>query len=190
MIEALVRHLIESTIFASFVALLPFLMRKRGAAARHAVWLLAASKFALPLALFSASGVQLRYFFPAHEAFLATSGMLPSVILSAGPVPVAGGSMRWVEALTLATWFGGSTVMLVLWVRSFLAPAGPSAPVLDSELEALARMRERIGLRRKVALRCAELNAEPSVRGLWQLTIMIPKGLSTLLAPRELDSVL
>ncbi|HET9180125.1 MAG TPA: M56 family metallopeptidase [Terriglobia bacterium] len=190
MIAALVRHLIESTVFAALVTLFPILMKKRGAAARHTIWLLAASKFALPVALFSAAGIQLRSFFPAHEVFLASSTVLPRVLVPAAPAPISSGTVGWIDGLILAAWFGGSTLMLALWLRSFLAPIGHSAPSPDSETEVLARMRKQIGLRRKVALRSIESNAEPAVRGVWRLTITLPKGLSTLLALREFESVL
>src|SRR5439155_1942616 len=82
MIGELARHILESTVLAAAVSLLPLLMTKRSAAARHAVWLIAASKFAVPAALFAAIGSQIRTL--VHAPFVQVtvsptfSGLVPS----------------------------------------------------------------------------------------------------------------
>jgi bla regulator protein blaR1 len=190
MIPAMVRHLVESTAFAGVVALFPFLMRKRGATARHAVWFIAASKFALPLALFSAVGIELRSFLPSHRALFTDSTVVSSILLPAGPTSMGGGTTGWIAALILAVWLGGAVLMLAAWLRGFFAPAGPSTAVLGAETEALARLKQQIGLRKRVALRCMRSKVEPGISGILRLTITFPEGLRSLLAPREFEAVL
>ena len=144
MIPALLRHLVESTAFAAIIALFPFLMRKRGAAARHAVWFIAASKFALPLALFSTAGMELRSLIPSPRALFTESTVVSSILLPAGPTSMGGGTTVWIATLMLAVWLGGFVLMLALWLRGFLAPAGSCGPVLDSEIETLHRLRQQV----------------------------------------------
>ncbi len=190
MIPALVRHVIESTVFAAIVALFPFLMRKRGAVARHAVWFLAAFKFAVPVALFSAAGVELGSFFPVRRTLFAGSTVMSASFLPASPASISAGTEGWISTLFLAVWLGGAAVMLAIWFRGFFAAQGPSVPVLDSEIESLARVQRQIGLRRKIAICSLRSQVEPGIRGVWRLTITLPEGLSSLLAPREFEAVL
>lgn len=190
MIPALVRHVVESTAFAAVVVLLPFLMRRRGAAARHAVWLIAASKFALPVALFSVAGIELRSFLPVHSMLPTPSTMLSGILLPAGPTPADGGMSGWISALILVVWLGGAGLMLAVWLRGSFAPAVPATAVLRAETEALARMQRKIGLRRRVELRCLRSKVEPGISGIRRLTITFPEGLRPLLAVREFEAVL
>lgn len=190
MIPALLRHLVESTAFAAIIALFPFLMRKRRAAARHAVWFVAASKFALPLALFSTAGMELRSLIPSPRALFTESTVVSSILLPAGPTSMGGGTTVWIATLMLAVWLGGFVLMLALWLRGFLAPAGSCGPVLDSEIETLHRLRQQVGLRKRVALRCIRSNDEPGISGIRRPTITFPEGLRSLLAPREFEAVL
>lgn len=191
MIPALVRHVVESTVFATLVAIFPtFLMRRRSAAARHAVWLVAASKFALPTALLATAGEWLRSLLPARPLLSASSVMVPGFLPGAGSVPATSGSTGWAPALLLAFWIAGTAVMLVVWLRGVVASEGAVAAAPEPEAEALSRMQWKIGLHRRVELRSSRSHGEPGIRGVRRLTITIPEGLSLLLAPREFDAVL
>ncbi|HUZ47994.1 MAG TPA: M56 family metallopeptidase [Terriglobia bacterium] len=190
MIPALGRHLVESTLFASVVALFPFLMRKRAAASRHAVWLLAASKFVLPAALFSAAGIELRAFFPLRQALLASSAALSNFLPPPNSASFDTGAIGKTSYLLLAVWLGGAAALLAIWILRLFAKRDSSAATPDSENETLVRMQRQVGLRRPVGLRTSKARGSPCITGVWKLTITIPEGLSQVLAPRELEAVL
>ena len=190
MMAALARHLFESTVFAAIVALFPLLLCKHGAAGRHALWFLAASKFALPVALFSAAGIELRSLLPVHHALFTASVVVPSIILPQSPASASNGTTGWIADLILGLWISGALLMLLVWFRGLLAPDGPSVPVLDFEIETLARMQRLTGVRQKVVLRSLRSKVEPGIRGIRHHTITLPEGLSTSLAPREFEAVL
>lgn len=190
MITALVHHLVESTVFAGVVAIFPFLMRKRAAASRHLVWLIAAAKFALPVALFSFAGIELRGLFPARPALFAAPPVLSSFlsvstsVTSSPQVPAA------LPFLLLAAWLCGAAVMLAVWLRRLRAPAGPSIAPPESETELLARLARQVGVCGRVVLRATGARIEPGVTGLRRHTITVPEGLSSGLEASEFEAVL
>lgn len=191
MIPGLGHHLLESTAFAMAVALLPlFCMRNGGAAARHAVWLIAATKFAVPFALFLAVGAEMGRFLPTRPLVLigptSLSVFLPQPI-SPSPNPVG---FNQVSVLLTIVWLGGAGVMLSLWVSRLFASSHSTSPPTDLEIESLAKMQQRIGVRGKVKLRCAKSKMEPGLAGIWHPTITIPIGLSRELARAEFEAIL
>jgi beta-lactamase regulating signal transducer with metallopeptidase domain len=191
MIHGLGHHLLESTAFAMAVALLPlFCMRNRGAAARHAVWLIAATKFAVPFALFSAAGVQMGRFLPTRHLVMIGSTSLSTFLPQPNSPSPSMGAFSEVSVLLTIVWLGGAGVMLSLWFSRLFASTHSTSPASDLEKESLAKMQQRIGVRRKVKLRCAKSKMEPGLVGIWHPTITIPIGLSTELARAEFEAIL
>ncbi|HET7215004.1 MAG TPA: M56 family metallopeptidase [Terriglobia bacterium] len=190
MTAALIRHLIESTVFAAIVAVFPFLMRKREAASRHLVWLIAASKFALPAALFSFAGIELRGLFPVHAALFAAPIGLSSFVRLQGAAAATARYASPLPLLLLAIWLCGSAMMLAVWLRRMRAPQGPFLAPVESENETLDDLARRLRVRGQLALRIAKARIEPSVTGIFRHTITVPEGLSKELEAREFEAVL
>ncbi len=190
MMVILARHLLVSTVFAAIVAIFPFLMRKRSAASRHLVWLVAASKFALPAALFSFAGIELRGLFPARAALFAAPPVFAGFVPFSAPVASSPESAGSLSFLLLGVWACGAIVMLAVWLRRLLAPTCHSVAPLESEVDLLERLARRIGVRGHVALRSTKAKIEPGVTGLWRHTITVPEGLSSGLEAREFEAVL
>ncbi len=192
MMAALVRHLIESTAFAALAAIFPYMMRKRSAASRHGIWLVAAAKFAIPAAIFSFAGLELHRLIPAHsDATLIQSGwpiLISSLPVTAVPSPITPAGRE--EMLFLLVWFCGLIGMLAirLWrmrpqTASFRFPD-------ESERKHLQSLAARIGIHKTVSLRLAKAHVEPGVTGLLRQTITVPEDLSSSLEPSEWDAVL
>lgn len=190
MIPALGRHLLESTAFTIVVALLSLFMRKRGAAARHSIWLIAASKFAIPAALFSAVGAQISALFPARPLLVIGPGTVSSFLAQQNSPALSTGPLEEASVLLTVVWLGGTLLMLAIWLRRQSGSFDSSAPVLDSEKESLARMQWLAGICKAVKLRATKSRVEPGLAGIWDATITIPQGLSTQLEPREFEAVL
>lgn len=190
MISFLGQHLLESTAFAMVVCLLALCLRKRSAAARHTVWLIAAAKFAIPAALFSGLGTYVRDLFPSPHPLIripaSLSKFLPVQNLPASPAEASGGFWLLLGLL----WLSGAILLLTVWFRRLPGSFSPSSKVLDSEKESLLRIQQRLGYSRTVRLRSSELNREPVLFGIWRPTLIVPQGLSTRLTPAEFDAVM
>jgi beta-lactamase regulating signal transducer with metallopeptidase domain len=190
MISFLELHLLESTAFAILVCLLALCLRKRSAAARHSVWLIAATKFAVPAALFSAVGAYVHGFFPLPQPLVVISASLSKLLpAQSAPTPIAD-ALAGFWLLLGFIWFSGSFMMLAVWFRQLPSSFEASKKVLDSEKVSLFRMQQCLGYRRTVRLQSSESKREPVLSGIWHPTITVPHGLSTKLTPTELDSVM
>jgi beta-lactamase regulating signal transducer with metallopeptidase domain len=190
MMPQMARHLLDSTAFGLIVALIVRLMPKRGAAARHTVWLIAAAKFAVPAALFSLAGAHLRTFFPAHRLVFVAPVVFTNLVAlpdvpasSMAPVVLA-------RILIPSLWLGGTVAMLAVWIRRLLMPVGTFTPVPESDKQALLRLGRRMDVRRAVRLRYSKVKVEPSLAGTWRPTITISQGLREQLTPAEFEVVL
>ncbi|MGE5326854.1 MAG: M56 family metallopeptidase [Deltaproteobacteria bacterium] len=190
MIAAIVRHLIESTVFAAIVAVFPFLMRKRGAASRHLMWLMAASKFALPAAIFSFVGIELRGLFPAHPALFATPIGLSRLVPLHAPAALTAKDAGALPLLLLVVWLCGGAMMLAVWLRRMRAAHDPFLAPSESENETLDKLARRLRVRGRVVLRTTRARIEPGVTGIFRHTITVPEGLSKELEAREFEAVL
>jgi bla regulator protein blaR1 len=190
MIAALVRHLVESTVFAAIVAVFPFVMRERGAASRHLMWLIAASKFALPAALFSFVGIELTRLFPAPPALFATPiGLLSFVPLQA-PAASTAKNAGALALLLFVVWLCGVAMMLAVWLRRMRVPRGPFLAPSESENKTLDKIARRLRVRGHVVLRTTKARIEPGVTGIFRNIITVPEGLSRELETCEFEAVL
>ena len=184
------RHILESTVLAATVSLLPLLMRKRSAAARHAVWLIAASKFAVPAALFAAIGSEIRTLVHAPFVEVTVSPTFSRLAPFSGAPMFQAGTTGEAWVVLEVMWLGGATVMLAFWLRKLHAAFDVAAPVLDSERESLLRIQRQTGLGRAIRLRASQSRMAPGLAGTLRPTITIPQGLSARLTSGEFDAVL
>lgn len=194
MILALGRHLAESTVFALVVAILCVCMRRHGAATRYALWLLAAAKFALPMALFSWLGEGLRGLLPAGRISAAVPAVVsrwvvsPAVSLSAS-ASTSGSLYSLIAGCLVAIWLVGSIVAFAFWLRKLRVSWSFSESRGDAE-RTLLRLKKRIGLRTDVRLRLTHTIAEPALAGFWKPVVLVPTGLAGQLSAEELEAVI
>ena len=140
MISFLELHLLQSTAFAVLVCLLALCLRKRSAAARHTIWLIAAAKFAAPAALLSALGAYVNGLFPSLQPKVVISASLLRLLPGQGAlalVPAAEAVIGFWRLLGFL-WFSGTVVMLAAWFRRLCTSFEVSSKVLDSEKESLS----------------------------------------------------
>lgn len=193
MIAPLARHLFESTLFCLALGAIACCLRGHRAAARHAVWLVGVSKFAVPTALLAAAGAQIAFALPASSWISSLAFKLYAVlaaVLDSFPASFVRGEAPQASTAFLALWVLGTAVMLLRWgIRlrgSYRALTNPS----QGEHDALDRARKQLGLSRPVRLRLTDSTSEPSLLGLFYPTVTIPEELSKRLTPAELDAVL
>jgi bla regulator protein blaR1 len=191
MIPGLGRHLIESTVLAMAAAVLAhYFMRHREAAARHAVWLIAAAKFAVPAGIFSAAGTWLAGFFPAPHTLALGVSEFPTLLPGLHSSLQETRSIIGITGLFVWVWLAGVGVMLGHWVSRLFTSLGRTSPATDSELRSQAAMQQRLGVRRTIRLLHSDSDVEPSLTGLWKPAITFPRGLSQELSRAELEAVL
>jgi bla regulator protein blaR1 len=187
---ALARHLADSTAFALIVGLLCFCMPRRGPAARHTLWLIAAAKFLLPLAFFSWLGESLREFLPrarvsAEVPRVLSRWVIPPAVLQ----PHDAIATSW-SHLLIVIWVTGTVLALGLWFSklwaSQVAPGGLGEP----EKVAFSRLKKRVDVSRDVQLSFSNTVPEPALTGFWKPTVLIPVGLVRELSGAELESVI
>jgi beta-lactamase regulating signal transducer with metallopeptidase domain len=190
MMIALALHLADSTLFALIIAVLCLCMRRRGPATRHALWLIAAAKFVLPMAFFSQLGESLRGLFPAgHVSHTVPALVLRWVAPSTIFAPPRSGDTD-VLNLLLVVWFFGCVVMLIIWLPRLWRTPGFSESRDDPSQESLQRLAQRVGLRQAVTLRFSDSIAEPLLFGFRKPIVVLPTGLSGSLSSGELKSVI
>lgn len=189
MIAFLVRHLIESTLFALVVAVIAFVLRKRGGAMRHTLWLAASAKFVVPAAALSILGANLGRFLPAGSVSSSLPSLfqpaIPQATFTPLPAPHSG-----ISNALIALWLIGIVIALSLWLPKLRVSLKRPRRVEDSEQPLLLRLRERIGLRREVRFWLSDSVSEPALLGFWKPVVMLPRGLSENLSSSELESIL
>jgi bla regulator protein blaR1 len=190
MIPAVGRHLLESTVFALLVSLLTLCLRKRGAAARHALWCIAAVKFVLPMALFSVLGATLHNVFPSERLPIVVSESLSGLLvpqMTHQPAPPVHGD---VFNPLILIWLAGSVAILAFWLPKLFTHVEflESCPELAEVW--FQRLKGRAGLLSDVQLRFSESQAEPALSGFWKPIVILPRGISQRLSSAELEAVL
>ncbi len=180
-----IRHLLESTLFCILLSSLACCL-KRGAAVRHAVWLIGISKFAIPSVLLTAAGARIAFFWPAASwlawaankvsaALLAVSSMLPGSIDSRN---------------LLAIWSLGATTLFGIWLVRLRNGKRPSKSPTNEEQQVMDRAQDLLRVRKPIQLRASEATDEPALWGIWRPVVGIPKGLSQRLTGSEFEAVL
>jgi beta-lactamase regulating signal transducer with metallopeptidase domain len=183
-------HLLESTVFALIVGLLALCLPRRGAAARHMMWLIAAAKFVLPAALFSLLGSSLAELLPSNHISASTpaalSRWIASQAISEHSKPTNSGAA---DPLILI-WLLGCAVMFIMWLPKLWASLNPAESPEGPQQDSFVQLKQRIGLRREVKLRFSDSVGEPVLAGFRKPAVMIPTGLARSLSSAEFESVI
>ena len=189
MIPAVEFYLLESTAFAAAIGLLAHFLRKHSAATRHAIFLVAVGKFAVPISLLSLLGAGFGSLFPSSPVLSVIPRQVAELLPAQDAVPGGAASHGSWWALVAALWIGGAAVALARWSRSVLGPIESSASAPPAEAELLARAQRRIGYQRLVVLRVSNSQTEPTLSGILRPKLIIPSFLSERLAEAELESL-
>ena len=184
MLPFLLRHLLESTFFCVLLSLLACCLQ-RGAAARHAIWLIAVSKFVIPSVLLTSTGAKIAFLWPAGS-WLSSVVAEISALLNAALSIFPSGASRSV----FAVWALGTAAMFSLWFARLRNIRWPLAVVAEEEQEVFSRASRSLQVGRPVQLRSSQTTTEPALLGIWRPTVTIPQGLYQRLAPAEFETVL
>jgi beta-lactamase regulating signal transducer with metallopeptidase domain len=188
MIGPAVTQLIESTVFTALTAILLLAFRVRKPGVRHAAWLLAAIKFALPASIFMSLGTGMRALAPQPIpiAWSGSAALFATVAAMPVPAPVSNAPM---ETALLCIWLVGAIFAMCVWLRR-LGQRSQTVPAPTAEAAILHRLRIQAGVRRNVSLRHSLGLSAPGLTGIFTPAICIPLTLANELEPAEFESVL
>src|SRR5690242_20955046 len=110
MIPAVEFYLLESTAFAAAIGLLAHFLRKHSAATRHAIFLVAVGKFAVPISLLSLLGAGFGSLFPSSPVLSVIPRQVAELLPAQDAVPGGAASHGSWWALVAALWIGGAAV--------------------------------------------------------------------------------
>lgn len=184
-----VAHLLQSTACALLAAALMLILRVRRPAIRHALWMLAILKFALPAVALGDLGRLARSLFPAPASIAWPRPLMPLAQVAAVSAVAAARRTPW-DAILLAIWVAGFLLAVGVWIRRLHNHRLPSLPASAAEVELLQRLRRRAGIRQAVALRHSAQPLAPGVAGYWKPSILIHRDLVSELEAGEFESVL
>lgn len=182
----MIYHLAESTAFVGLALVASWVLHPASARARHAVWLAAFLKFAVPTALVAALVLP-----PTWRLRLSPADMAESSLAGAG------GVAPWLpSAITLGTaiWIVIALAILLRHRRecrrtgALIARETSAAP--PSLLARVDAVRGRLGMRRRVRIVVSHGSLGPCVFGLRFPTIALPDAVVTRLSGEEIDSLL
>lgn len=189
MIVALLRHLLESTVFAAAILIWVACLRRNSAATRHALLLCAVCKFALPLQWLFAAGAWLRSVWPAREVALFPSQPLTNILQPAA-MQLSQRTDGLLATLGVSVWIAVASLLLIFWLRKLFATVAVSDSNAPAAVMALECMKARIGFAGVVRLRTTAESLEPRLYGLWRQTVVLPESLPERLSAGELEAVL
>ncbi len=187
MIVGVLRHLLESTVFAAILLTLMAWLSRGSAGTRHALLLCAAFKFALPLQWLFALGVWLRRITPAPDLVLIPSERMPNIMAAVHITSRPGDLLTW---LALGVWLGVASLLLFLWLRKLFVKVTITTASSQVAVMALDRMRARLGMARRVHLKTIPEDTEPRLYGLWNATVVLPETLPERLTVGEFEAVI
>lgn len=190
-------HLWQSTLFALVLLPAAALLKRAPAGLRYSLSLAASLKFVLPSALF---------FLVAIRFAPEVGGLLPSTSVFnlgldrwlagwLGPAEGAGpatGALGLYSAITVL-WLAGALAVAWRWrtrTRAFVEVLS-SAHTLESgrEVELLAAVKARLGIRRPVRLALLSGGVEPGVFRVWRPVLVLPEEMPGVLSQAELEAI-
>jgi beta-lactamase regulating signal transducer with metallopeptidase domain len=197
-LQLLLNHLWQSTLFAAFMGFLTWLLRSHGAHLRFGLWLAASLKFLLPFSLLIALGAQ----FSWHSG--AASQIAPVLIRVAAPFPTdlsdpapvrageiapheparatdAAAPMRNLKpnlaSIVLTVWASGSLLVLGFW------------SVRWSRIRRMAARSIPASIAAPIPVRSSSETLEPGLFGIVRPILLLPAGIEQRLSAQELDAI-
>jgi beta-lactamase regulating signal transducer with metallopeptidase domain len=200
-VPVLANHVWQSSVFAAVVLLAALPLRRSPARVRHALWLLALLKFAVPAAAFgvlvpspdSPSQLWVDPVIEESHPALATAFVEPLSPLRVGLRGAFASSHSEWPCFLVGIWLLVAAALLM--VRSGRA-LGLSWRLRDShaasarDIERLRSATTRLRSRQRVGLAVSSAVAAPGVWGVFRPRVMLGESLSSSLGDEELEAVL
>lgn len=190
MIEPLIDHLWQSTLFALAAGLLTLAFRKNGAKVRFLIWLGASVKFLIPLSLFVGVGEYFRWEtapgFPTGSEFSILMGQI------AQPAAFVTGDFaasRWGSAATQADWNVWTIFLLSIWLLGSVALLGLRL-FQWLWLSVIVKTSSPLEIQTSIPVRETTSTLEPGIFGIFSPTLLMPAGITSHLTAAQLDSIL
>ena len=187
MIDALINHLWQSTVFALAAALLTLAFRKNGAKVRFLIWLAASVKFLIPFSLFVSVGEYFRW--DAAPQLPSGAGLL---VLGQIAQPAAVVTNDFVAALsasaTIPWGVNAWTLLISIWLLGALALLG-LRQFQWLWLGAIVKTSSPVDIGASIPVRETRSTHEPGIFGIFSPTLLLPAGIASRLAPAQLDAI-
>ena len=186
MIEALIDHLWQSTVFLLAAALLTLLFRRNRADIRFHIWLAASVKFLVPFPLLVLLGEQLRW----HAA--STSPVMPKLSLLVGQLvrPAEWGFPTTPPASTpMHAHWSAWALAATIWVLGIVVLAWARLRQLRRLSEALAASAP-LQIQAPIPVRETSTTLEPGIVGIFPSILLLPAGIAAQLAPEQLQTII
>ncbi len=191
-------HLWQSTLFAVVAALLTLALRKNDARARYWLWLAASLKFLVPFSLLTTLGSRMAW----SRGSASSEGSLSFVIEQVSrPFARQAGShatpqtiFAALPAILVVGWVCGCIAVLIVWTarwRRVSAGIRTAAPLKEGrEVEALRRLEQTGGIRKKIEIFLSRASLEPGILGIVKPVLIWPHGISDRLEDAHLEAIL
>lgn len=178
MFQEFANHLWQSTLFALFIAILCYWLRRDGAHVRYWLWWAASIKFLVPFSVLTAIGA--RFAGGSAVALVPEAWSIRAEVVAR---PFADAWAWSPGVLLLAVWAAGSILIIARWIagglrlRAILSRAEPDRPLLvEGSLSVrVCRTDERI---------------EPGIVGILRPVLVLPRSIDERLSPSQLEAVL
>jgi uncharacterized protein (TIGR03435 family) len=189
MIEAVLNHLWQSTLFGGAAALLVLMLRSNRAHTRYWVWFAASTKFLIPFSLLVGLGTHLPHRVaaaPMRTGWVAafqefSQPLLPGVV---EPAAVSTRPPRQVDLAAAGTvvWAGGFVAVVICWL------------VRWRRIHALRNSAHAVNIWTSLAVPVRVMSApdlvEPGVVGILRPVLLLPEGIADQLNQTQLDAIL
>jgi beta-lactamase regulating signal transducer with metallopeptidase domain len=181
MIEAVLNHLWQSTLFMAFAGLLTVMLPSNGAHVRFWIWFVASVKFLVPFAVLR---VLVDHWLETFVDKVSTPGFLlmqpaTQTLSTASPL---------ISSHT-ASDLNPTMVLLALWGTGFAAIVGRWL-LQWRRLRRILQRAIEVPLAAPVAVKVAPSPLEPGLVGIWRPVILLPQGLTECLSGTEMDSIM
>ena len=202
MAPALGNHLWQSTLFALAAGLLAWTLRRNQARARYWLWLAASVKFLVPFSALVAIGSRLSWWQAAEGSDNGLYFVIEGFIRPFPQNPVTqpasamflSGLASMLPALLAVGWLCGFVAVLLVWLlryRKISAALTHARPLREGrEVEALNRLANVGGVRKKIEIFLSPASLEPGILGIARPALVWPEGISDRLEDAHLDAIL
>src|SRR5579884_2169493 len=180
MMDALINHIWQSTVFGAAAAVLALALRNNHARARYWLWLSASVKFLVPFSAFVAIGARVPL--PARSTPAAVSGAVQEIggtwIEPLWPSAPVHSAPHLLPLVLLAIWICGSIAVAAVFAARWL------------KMRAVVRGATPSAVRAGVPVLSTKSAVEPGVFGVWRPVLLLPEGIVERLAPEQLAAIL
>ena len=192
MIQAVLDHLWQSTLFALIVSLFAFILRRNSARLRYGLWFSASVKFLIPFALLAGLGRSLPPLFasgPSAPVLLPLVPMVRPLAEAARPAFVAATQPASVYSATATSQPHWTLILFALWSIGFLAVIARWA-LRWVQLRNILRGSAPFPLSAPVDVKVAPSSLEPGLVGIFRPVILLPEGITERLSRKELIAII